>query len=383
MKVYFDNSATTPMRKEALLRYAEVASEHFGNPSSLHALGDEAAGILQEARKDISGCIGAVGGNVIFTSSGTEANNLAIFGRAYAKERYKGARIITSEGEHSSVSEPLAMLEKQGYDIVRIPTRGGVFDMDAFVSALTPKTVFVTVMMVNNETGAVYDIAKISRESHLRSPEALLHVDATQALMKLPINVRALKIDMLTVSSHKIEGPKGVGALWVDQGVIKTRGLSPITLGGGQEGGLRSGTENVSGIAAFAKAAAVAHAELPENAKKISTLRDYICTRLSGIDVQILTPPVCAPHIVNIILPKIKSQTMLNFLSSNGIAVSSGSACSSNTHHASSALASYGVSDEDSDYSIRVSLSRNNTTDEADFFVEKLAEGLSSLQRVK
>jgi cysteine desulfurase len=188
---------------------------------------------------------------------------------------------------------------------------------------------------------------------------------------------------MLTVSSHKIEGPKGVGALWIDQGVVKTRGLSPITLGGGQEGGLRSGTENVSGIAAFAKAAAVAHAELPENAKKISTLRDYICTRLSGIDVQILTPPVRAPHIINIILPKVKSQTMLNFLSSNGISVSSGSACSSNTHHASSALASYGVSDEDSDYSIRVSLSRNNTTDEADFFIEKLAEGLSSLQRVK
>ncbi len=383
MKVYFDNSATTPVREEALKRYIEVSGEHFGNPSSLHALGDDAAAVLAEARRDIAKCVGGVGGSIIFTSSGTEANNLAIFGRAYAKERYKGARIITGEGEHSSVSEPLAMLKRQGYDVVCIPTKNGVFDIKALEEALTPKTVLVTVMAVNNETGALYDISAISRAVHLRAPEALFHVDATQAFMKTPINVKSQKIDMLTVSSHKIEGPKGVGALWIDQSIVKTRGLCAVTLGGGQEGGLRSGTENVPGIAGFAAAAVAAYGEISKSAAKMNTLREYIINRLANTEVRVLMPNAHAPHIINIILPKIKSQTMLNHLSANGICVSSGSACSSNTHHASGALASFGISDEESDYSIRVSLSRNNTKDEADYFIEKLSEGLSSLQRVK
>ena len=384
---YFDNSATTKICPEALKKYVSVTEETYGNPSSLHAMGFVAQKELDEARRHVRNSIDDKTAEVIFTSSGTEANNLAITGRALSKERYrKGARIITTDSEHASVTAPLAELQKMGFDIVKIPTRGGKLDLDALKSAMTDKVILVTMMLVNNETGAAYDIKEVSKLMKAASPEAVLHVDATQAYLKLPFTKRSLGADMITVSSHKIEGPKGVGALIIDKNLIKTRGISPIVFGGGQEGGLRSGTENVPAIAAFGEAARIGYSSLRENAEATEALRAHLISRLTSEDrfaaLSLTLPEAHAPHILNVTLPSIKSETMLHFLSSRDFYVSSGSACSSNSHHTSSALVAYGRSAAEADTSIRISFSHNNTIDEIDAFLEALAEGLSRLARI-
>ena len=232
--IYLDNSATTRISEAALTRYIEVSRECFGNPSSLHRRGKEAEDILRCARRSVLSAIGAREGTVIFTGSGTEANNLAILGRAHAKERYRGGRILTSAGEHASVSAPLAALAAKGYRVEEIPTVSGVLDLDALDARLAPDTLLVSVMAVNNETGAVYDIAELSRRIRARCPDCALHVDATQALFKIPLDVKRLGIDLLTVSAHKVEGPKGVGALYVSADIIKSAGLPPTSSGEGR-----------------------------------------------------------------------------------------------------------------------------------------------------
>lgn len=387
MTVYLDNSATTKICDKALATYISVSTENYGNPSSLHFIGENASRILESAKKTVMKTIHADSGTVVFTASGTEANNLAIFGRAYAKERFRNkAMIITTDGEHSSVLSPLSRLGEEGYKIYRIPTVGGGADLEALSGMIDKSCALVTVMMVNNETGALYDVAGIGRIIRAKAPDAFLHVDATQAYMKVPINVKSSGIDMLTISSHKIEGPKGVGALYLSDRVIRSRGIVPVTLGGGQGDGLRSGTENVPGIAGFSEACRYQNDNFASFSERLGELREYLINLLSDekfSEIRILEPKKYAPHIVNIILPKIKSQTMLNYLSSFGICVSSGSACSSHSHHASSALAAFGISDEDSDYSIRISLSHNNTEEELCYFTGKLYDGITSLQRVK
>lgn len=388
MEIYFDNSATTRTCDEALEKYVEVSREFYGNPSSLHALGFNAEKLLDKARADILATLGARGCDLIFTASGSEANNLAITGRAYSKERYKrGAKIITTMGEHASVNEPLKRLASEGFKVVEIPTTGGRIDMDRLSSELTSDTILVTMMMVNNETGALYDIASVSRLTHERCRDALVHVDATQSYLKLPFTKASLGADMITLSSHKIEGPKGVGALVIDEKIKKLRGLSPIILGGGQEGGYRSGTENLPANAAFAAAAQIGHASLKARFEKMKNLRELIITQIKSRDslsgISVTEPESHAPHIVNITLPKIKSETMLHYLSSLGIYVSSGSACSSNSAHTSSALVAFGRSAEEADYSIRISLSARNTEEEALEFISALESGIAKLARVK
>lgn len=385
-KIYLDNSATTRICEEALERYVEISRECYGNPSSLHSMGYEAEKIINTARGEIINSLGAKGASVIFTASGTEANNLAIIGRATSKERYKkGAKIITTMGEHASVDAPLDMLETAGYKIVRIPTIGGEIDMEALRAELTRDVILVSMMMVNNETGALYDTGAVKAMMKSSSPEALLHIDATQSYLKLPFTKLKTGWDMITVSSHKIEGPKGVGALVVDQAVMKAKGLSPVTLGGGQEGGMRSGTENVPGIAAFGEAVRIGYGALGERYRKMSELRAYLISRVEDElpELKILHPKANAPHIVNITLPKIKSETMLHYLSSLGIFVSSGSACSSNGGHLSSALISFGKSDAEADSSIRVSLSFRNTVEDIDGLIDGLKGGLSKLSRMR
>ncbi len=388
MSIYLDNSATTKIRREALEKYVEVSQSNYGNPSSLHGMGYLAERELKAAREAILATLGERGSEVVFTSSGTEANNLAILGRAYSKERFRrGARIITTAGEHASVNEPLAKLEKEGFDIVKISTRGGALDVAQLKAALTGDVILVTAMMVNNETGALYDIAMISRLMRELSPQAILHVDATQSYLKIPFTKKALGADMITVSSHKIEGPKGVGALIVGSDVIKRRDVCPITLGGGQEGGLRSGTQNVPAIAAFAEAARLGSIECRESYGKMVELREALIREiseseeLSGITLNL--PTVMAPHILNITLPGIKSETMLHFLSSEGIFVSSGSACSSNSAHISSALTDFGKSAAEADCSIRISFSKNNTLAEVTALTEALKAGVGRLARIK
>ena len=387
--VYFDNSATTRISERALEKYMEVSRTVFGNPSSLHALGFAAEREITAAREAILRTLGSPAGTLVFTASGTEANNLAIFGRLHAKERYRrGAKILTTAGEHASVSEVLRALGTEGVKVVEIPTAGGVLDAEALRREMTPDVVLVTMMLVNNETGALYDLAAVSRLMKERSPEAVLHIDATQGYLKVSSSPRALGADMMTISSHKIEGPKGVGALYVSSELLKKRGLAPWILGGGQEGGLRSGTENVPGIAAFAVAATDGAAEFSARAEKTEALRAYLLERLarepSLADIRPVLPPRHAPHILNLTLPKIKSETMLHYLSSEGICVSSGSACSSNGGgHLSSALIAFGRTAAEADTSIRVSFSYRNTKEEVDLLVAALLRGLTKLSRIR
>ena len=384
-KIYLDNSATTKICDEALEKYVEVSREVYGNPSSLHAMGYEAEKILNNVRSEVCNSLGAKGASVIFTASGTEANNLAIIGRALSKERYrKGAKIITTMGEHASVDAPLAMLEGMGFKTAKIPTTGGEIDMTTLESELTRDTILVSMMMVNNETGALYDTASVKALMKAKSPEAILHIDATQSYLKFPFTKVKSGWDMITISSHKIEGPKGVGALVVDPAVIKAKGLSPLTLGGGQEGGLRSGTENVPGIAAFGEAVRIGYNNLTDRYRKMQSLRTYLVNRLSELnELKISQPKANAPHIVNITLPKIKSETMLHYLSSLGIYVSSGSACSSNGGHFSSALTAFGRSESEADSSIRISLSYRNTEEDIDGLIDGLNSGLAKLSRMR
>ena len=386
-EVYLDNSATTRISEEALNKYIQVSKEVWGNPSSLHGMGFLAEKELKYARESLIKSLGAAGSTVVFCASGSEANNLAIIGRATSKERYKSSgKIITTNGEHASVSEPLSYLEKQSFKIAVIPTVNGEIDMAALEREMTRDVILVTMMMVNNETGALYDISKVSQLMRKNSPEAVLHVDATQSYMKLPFTKSSIGADMITVSSHKIEGPKGVGALVIDKDVMKKRGLAPIVLGGGQEGGLRSGTENVPAVAAFGEAIRIAEKNLRMNYSAVNELRQYLIDRLSEegfADISITNPKKHAPHILNITLPYIKSETMLHFLSSYGVYVSSGSACSSNSNHTSSALVAYGRSAEEADYSIRISLSHKNSKEDIDQFIETLALGLEKLSRVR
>ena len=385
-EIYLDNSATTKICDEALEEYVRVSRECYGNPSSLHGLGFAAEKLIDSAREEICTSLGIKGGSVIFTASGTEANNLAIVGRAMAKERYKrGAKIITTMGEHASVDAPLDMLQNLGFTVVRIPTTSGEIDMNALESELTREVILVSIMMVNNETGALYDTAAVSSLLKSRCPEALVHIDATQSYLKLPFTKAKCGGDMITISSHKIEGPKGVGALVVDGSVMKSRGLSPIILGGGQEGGMRSGTENVPGISAFGVAVKIGNTTLRQRYAYLCSLKSYLIERLESelCEISITKPKDSAPHIINITLPKIKSETMLHYLSSLGIFVSSGSACSSNQSHLSSALTAFGRTAAEADTSLRISLSHKNTREDIDGLIEGLKSGLARLSRIR
>lgn len=384
--IYLDNSATTRISEEALKVYNDVSLGSFGNPSSLHTAGFEAEKIVSSARDQIRSSLSAKGSAVVFTASGSEANNLAIIGRALSKDRYRrGAKIITTEGEHASADEPLVRLEKEGYRVVRIPTKGGKLDMDRLRKEMTPDVILVTMMMVNNETGALYDLATAQKIMRENSPDAFLHADCTQSYLKIPFTKSSLGADMLTLSSHKIEGPKGVGALVIDEGVIKARGLSPLIYGGGQEGGLRSGTENVPGIAAFGEAVRIGSLEVRKRYSYLTGLRQRLIGLIEGSEaggeISLTLPERCAPHILNITLPGIRSETMLHYLSSLGIFVSSGSACSSNSTGVSSALVAYGRTADEADSSIRISLSHRNTEEELVSFTEALVFGIKKLQR--
>lgn len=386
--IYLDNSATTKISESALKKYTEVSLVNFGNPSSLHSLGFDAEREINAARLAINSSLSAKGSEVVFTASGSEANNLAIIGRAYAKERYKrGAKIITTEGEHASVNEPFKRLENEGFKVAYIPTKKGKLDLDALRRELTGDVILLSMMMVNNETGALYDTRAAAELVRSCCPEAVVHIDATQSYMKIPFTMASVGADMITLSSHKIEGPKGVGALVIDAKIMKNRGLAPIIYGGGQGAGLRSGTENVPGIAAFGVAVTEGQRDIRKNYAKLSELREYLISKLSEnlslSEISPTLPESHAPHILNITLPAIKSETMLHFLSALGIFVSSGSACSSNSAHKVSALTAYGRSESEADCSIRISFSHRNEKNDVDELCAALESGLMRLARIK
>ncbi len=384
--VYLDNSATTPILPAAKQAMTD-AMENFGNPSSLHPVGQASLKLLSEARAAIAATLGVrsgpTAGQLIFTASGSEADNLAVFGTAYAKPRRRGGRIITTDSEHSAIENAMQALERDGFEVIRISTKGGVLDMEQYQAALNAKTFMVSMMAVNNETGAKYDIARAFALAKAKDPDTVTHTDAVQGYLKYRMTPLALGADMMTLSAHKIGGPKGVGVLYISPAALKRRDLIPHIYGGGQESGFRSGTENLVGIAGFAAAAKEGYAGLSEQSARLSELRAYAIERLSGFPVQLNLPTgECAPHILNLTLPDIKSETMLHALSARGICVSHGSACSSRAQKGSRALLAFGLSSNAAASSIRISLGTQNTKQDIELLADALADEINRLVRI-
>ena len=384
-RIYLDNSATTALcdaAKNAMMR----AMECYGNPSSLHTAGLEAEHMVRRAREQVEAALGVRKGTgmIYFTASGTEANNLAIMGSVFAKERLVGKRIVTTDGEHSSIEATLQELEKKGFEVVRIPTKNGVLDMDFAGKAIDKNTILVTAMMVNNETGALYDLKSLFALAKRNAPGVVTHCDAVQGFMKAIFSPAAIGADLVTISAHKIHGPKGVGALYVGAEITKAKKLIPIIFGGGQELGMRSGTENVIGIAGFGAAAEQAQSTLRPDLIRMTQLRNYLEQKLAQIPEITLNLPSGnrAPHVVNLTLPDIKSETMLNHLSAKEICVSSGSACASHGKATSRALAAFGLTPEQADCSLRVSLCAQNTEADIDALCESLGGAVAALVRI-
>lgn len=371
---YLDNSATTQVCKAAADKAYAMMTECFGNPSSLHKLGIEAELCVEEARELIAGMLGAQPKNILFTSGGTEANNTVLFGAAEALKR-RGNRIIVSSVEHSSVYESAKRLSGMGYDVQYAPVdNNGVIDMDALGSLLTEKTILVSVMAVNNETGSVQPTEAISRLVKRRSPNAVFHVDAVQAFCKTPLKPVKWSVDFMTVSAHKIHGPKGVGAIFLRDGAR----LIPLLYGGEQQKKLRPGTESSPLIAAFGEA--VREADIPGNLSLIRGLNAYALEKLRAIEgVSINSPDSALPYIINCSVAGIRSETMLHHLEQSGVYVSSSSACAKGKR--SYVLAAMGLSDDRIDSSIRISFSKHNTYADIDALIDGMKIGIATLQK--
>ena len=384
--IYLDNSATTSL-SPAAAEAMRGAMETFGNPSSLHAVGQAAHALVTRARGQVAGALGIKSpkpGELIFTASGTEANATAIWGTVHAKARRHASRIVTTDCEHPSVEEMMRRMEAEGLEVVRIPTKNGVLDVEAAIFALQAPTLLVSMMMVNNETGAAFDVGRVFAAAKALDADTVTHCDAVQGFLKTPFTPASLRADLITLSAHKIHGPKGVGALYVSPEITKTRRLVPLVPGGGQESGMRSGTENVIGICGFGAAAVEGAARRAEDTLRMQTLRDDLEARLLQMNLQINRPAGArAPHILSLTLPSIKSQTMLNFLSGKGICVSSGSACSSHAQKVSASLAAFGLSPHAADCTLRVSLSAQNTEADIAALCEALDAGIRGLVRIR
>ncbi len=384
--IYLDNSATTPLSSEAVAAMQE-AMETFGNPSSLHAVGQAADAILRRARAQVAAALGVRSpkpGELIFTGSGTEASVTAIRSAVYSKSRRIGNRVITTDCEHPSVEETMRILEADGLEVVRVPTKNGILDTEFAISALSAPTLLVSMMMVNNETGAAFDVARVFAAAKAADSRTVTHCDAVQGFLKRPFTPAGISADLVTISAHKIHGPKGVGALYIHPDILKTKRIIPHIPGGGQEFGLRSGTENVMGIAGFGAAAAVGMTTRERDCAHMAALRDDLTTRLLAMGLRVNIPAgERAPHIVSVTLPSIKSQTMLNFLSAKGICVSSGSACSSHAQKTSPSLAAFGLTPAEADCTLRVSLSARNTEADIVALTEALVAGVSTLVRIR
>ena len=385
-QIYLDNSATTPLSTTAKEAMCE-AMELYGNPSSLHTMGKEAHDLVEKARKKVAASLGLrtslAAGQLTFTSCGSESDNLAILGTAYAKPRRKGGRVITTDSEHAGVESAMRALENDGFEVVRISTRGGELDLDQLENALNGRVFLVSMMAVNNETGAMYDVARAFTMAKAKDPNIVTHTDAVQAYLKCRLSPAAMSADLLTVSAHKIHGPKGVGALYASTEALKRRDFVPTLLGGGQENGFRSGTENVIGIVGFGAAAEEGYTKLSKTLPHLTDLRDYARERLSALPVKLNIPTgKCAPHIINLTLPDIRSETMLHALSADGIYISNGSACSSHSHTLSSALTAFGLTPAEIECSIRISLGVQNTKDDIDALITSLETAIARLVKI-
>lgn len=382
MEAYFDNSATTRCSDAAAALMQKALLEDYGNPSSLHMKGIVAEKYIKTAAEQIARILKVAEKEIIFTSGGTESNNLALIGAALANQR-SGKHLITSSIEHASVYNPMIFLEEQGFEVTYLPVDAqGRISLEALAGAVREDTILVSIMHVNNEIGTIEPIGEAAGLIHEKNPKTLVHVDAIQSFGKLRIYPKRMGIDLLSVSGHKIHGPKGVGFLYVRD---KTK-IRPIIHGGGQQKNMRSGTENVAGIAGLGAAAAELYQNFDEKISRLYELREYLAagmralegTTFNGADGQ-----DAAPHIVSVSFEGVRAEVLLHALEERGIYVSTGSACSSNHPAISGTLKAIGVKPELLDSTVRFSLSVESTREEADYVLEQLAELLPQLRRFR
>lgn len=382
MECYFDNSATTRPLPEAVDAVAGAMTEFWGNPSSLHAVGDAANNLLEESRRTLAESLSCKPSEVYFTSGGTESNNIAIFGTVEALKR-RGNRIVTTSVEHPSVEEAMKRLEADGYDVVRLPVdAAGKISEEDLASAINEKTILVSLMLVNNEVGSIMPVASAAALLKRAGAPGYLHVDAVQGFEKLPVGPKALKADLISVSSHKVHGPKGVGALFVRKG---TRLVSPV-FGGGQEEGIRSGTQGTPAIAGFAAAVRAIAKEGPKedvleaHLQHVTALRDTVKAAVLDTGLGAVNSGEDAlPYILNVSLDGIPSEVLRNYLSEQGVYVSTGSACSKG--HRSNVLTQMELDPRRIDSAVRFSFSYTNTQAEADYAADVLKTAAATLRR--
>lgn len=383
MEIYLDNSATTMVRPEVAKLMYEIMTKDYGNPSSMHIKGVQAERYLREAKEIFAGILKVSEKEIFFTSGGTEGDNMAIIGAALAGRR-RGKHIITTVIEHPAVLESCAFLEKNGFEVTYLPVNAaGQVEPDTLKAALRDDTVLVSVMYVNNEIGAIEPVSELGRIIKEYNKGILFHVDAVQAFGKFRIHPYKENIDMLTMSSHKIHGPKGVGAIFIKD---KTK-IQPIALGGGQQKGMRSGTENVPGIAGMAMAAKELYDKFDEDVNRLYELKEYFVREITGIEgttVNGLTGRDSAPHVVSVSFDGItKSEVLLHALEDKGIYISSGSACSSNKPSLSSTLKAIGVKNDLLYATLRFSFSVFTTKEELEYTINAVKELLPVLRKYR
>ena len=379
MEAYLDNSATTKVFDSVRDVVVKTMSEDYGNPSSMHLFGMRGENYVKEARKTIASVLKATEKEIIFTSGGSESNNMALIGAAEANKR-AGKHIITTGIEHASVSATMKYLEGLGYEITYLPVDNtGKVDLESLRQSLREDTILVSVMYVNNEIGTIEPIEEIGRIIKEYNKSILFHVDAIQAFGKIDIVPKRLNIDLMSVSAHKIHGPKGVGFIYIKE---KTK-VKPIIYGGGQQNGMRSGTENVPGIAGLSQAVKEIYKDLKSENQKITELKDYFIDRVSeleGVTINSKKGSVGAPHIISVSVEGIRSEVLLHALEERGVYVSAGSACSSNKPAVSATLKAIGVKKELLDSTVRFSLSVFTTKEEIDYAIETMGELMGRLR---
>lgn len=380
MEAYLDNSATTKCFDEVKDIVVKTMTEDYGNPSAMHLKGVEAEKYVKEAAAAIAKTLKVQEKEIFFTSGGTESDNWALVGTALANCR-QGKHIITTSFEHAAVSAPLDWLKGQGYDLTVIPVdEKGNLSMEELEAAIRPDTILVSTMYVNNEVGAVVPVEAVAKLVHEKNPKTVYHVDAIQGYGKYRIYPKRAGIDLLSVSSHKIHGPKGVGFLYVSEKVK----IQPLILGGGQQKGMRSGTDNVPGIAGFGTAARMVYEDHEEKIEKLRALKSYLAENLSAMERVVINGPAPedgAPHIVNASFLGVRSEVLLHTLEEKGIYVSAGSACSSHKRAASATMTAISADKERRESAIRFSLSEFTTKEELDHTLEEIRTVLPVLRK--
>ena len=379
-EVYLDNSATTRCSERAKDLMVKLLMEDYGNPSSLHMKGVEAENYIKEAKRQIAKTLKVEEKEILFTSGGTESNNTALIGAAIANKR-AGNHIITTSIEHASVSAPMAYLEELGFRVTYLKVdHNGMISLEELADAVCEDTILVSLMMVNNEIGAVEPIEEAAKVIKAKNPDTLLHVDAIQAYGKYRIYPKKIGIDLLSVSGHKIHAPKGTGFLFIKD---KTK-VKPLIYGGGQQKGMRSGTENVPGVAALGEAAAEIYENFDEKINHLYALKSRFIDGVSGIEgvtVNGKTGRDSAPQIVSVSIDGVRSEVMLHTLEDQGIYVSAGSACSSNKPSVSHTLTSIGLKGNLLDSTIRFSFSVHTTEEEIDYAISVMSDVIPKLRR--